>query len=116
MKNRDKVILEHILMYCDQIHQAVELFGNAYEKFESDAVYRNACCMCILQIGEITSKLSKEIQEMRPEIPWRAIKDMRNICAHTYGDIDIETVWDTITNDIPAFRNECERILEIIDI
>jgi uncharacterized protein with HEPN domain len=111
MKNKDNDILEHILMYCDQILQAVELFGNAYEIFENNAVYRNACCMCILQIGENTSKLSKEIQETRPEISWRAIKDMRNICAHSYGDIDFEIVWDTIMNDIPAFRSECESLL-----
>ena len=111
MKSRDKDILEHILMYCDQIHQAVELFGNTYEVFEHNAVYRNACCMCLLQVGEITGKLSQEIQEMCPEIPWRAIKDMRNICAHSYGDIDFEIVWDTIMNDIPAFRRECESLL-----
>ena len=113
MNNRDKEILEHIIKYCDQIHQAVELFGNIYEIFINNAVYRNACCMCILQIGEITSKLSKEIQETRPEIPWRAIKDMRNICAHSYGDIDFEIVWDTIVNEIPAFRSICENLLTV---
>ena len=31
MKNRDKDIIEHILLYCDQIHQAVDLFGNVYK-------------------------------------------------------------------------------------
>jgi len=28
--------------------------------------------------------------------------DIRNIAAHHYGSFDIETLWDTIKNDIPV--------------
>lgn len=36
------------------------------------------------------------------DVPWKAIKGMRNKIVHDYGFIDITIVYDTITNSIPA--------------
>ena len=45
-------------------------------------------------------------------IPWRIIKDTRNFYVHSYGTIDIPSVWDTLSNDIPALKAACEDILK----
>jgi hypothetical protein len=36
---------------------------------------------------------------------------MRNIFAHDYDTIKTNRLWDTITGDLPALREECLRIL-----
>lgn len=35
---------------------------------------------------------------------------MRNIVAHHYGEIDSETLWDVIVDDIPPLKKYCEEI------
>lgn len=44
-KNRDKHILLHIIQYCEQITEAITLFGKDYNIFEANNTYRNACCL-----------------------------------------------------------------------
>lgn len=52
MKNKDIIILKKILDYCSQLDEACDMFDNDYNNFLSNSVFQNACCMCILQIGE----------------------------------------------------------------
>ena len=79
--------------------------------FEQDYLFQDACCMCVVQIGELVSQLSNETKAQNKAIPWRIIKDTRNFCVHAYGAIDIPSVWDTLINDIPALKIACEAIL-----
>lgn len=67
-------ILEHIISYCDQIEQTVVRFGNSYDTFYTDAIYRNAAALCILQIGELVGKLTEDFRSSHDAIPWRKIK------------------------------------------
>lgn len=110
--DRNISILEHMISYCDQIEETVKRFGNDYELFANDAIYRNAAALCILQIGELVGKLSDDFRAAHPGVPWRQIKAMRNIVAHSYGSVDPETTWEIITEDIPDLKRYC---LEIIN-
>ena len=110
--DRNASILGHIISYCDQIQQTVERFGDDYALFESDSIYRNAAALCILQIGELVGKLTDDFREQHPAVPWRQIKAMRNIVAHSYGSVDPETTWEIITSDIPYLKRYCQVILE----
>ena len=109
--DRNASILGHIISYCDQIQQTVERFGDDYALFESDPIYRNAAALCILQIGELVGKLTDDFREQHPAVPWRQIKAMRNIVAHSYGSVDPETTWEIITDDIPILKKYCETII-----
>ncbi|BAL00660.1 hypothetical protein OBV_34610 [Oscillibacter valericigenes Sjm18-20] len=110
--DRNLSILEHMVSYCNQIEETVHRFGNEYALFASDAIYRNAAALCILQIGELVGKLTDEFREAHPAVPWRQIKAMRNIVAHSYGTVDPETTWEIITEDIPELKRYCSVILE----
>ena len=108
---RDLSILQHIISYCEQIEQTVEHFGNEAEIFAENKIYRNAAALCILQIGELVGKLTEEFRQQHPAVPWRQIKAMRNIVAHSYGSVDPETTWEIITDDIPVLKRYCCSIL-----
>ena len=99
-------------MYCDRIAENLARYQNSYESFESDVLLQDACCMCIIQIGELAGQLSEEIKNQNPSVPWRTIKDTRNFYVHAYGSIDIPSVWETLQQDIPALKASCEGILE----
>ncbi|HMM16103.1 MAG TPA: DUF86 domain-containing protein [Petrimonas sp.] len=109
--NRDMNVLRHIISYCDDIANTIQRFGLDYETFKADTVYKNAIALCILQIGELTVKLSQEFKESCVAIPWVQIKALRNVVAHQYGKIDEESLWETVTQDIPGLRKYCIDII-----
>ena len=109
--NRDRSILEHILSYCMDIEETVQRFGESYDLFVGDKTYRNACALCILQIGELAGHLSEDFRRRHREMPWNEIRAMRNVVAHAYASISFKTTWDTIQTDIPELKRFCTDLL-----
>ena len=60
MKQADKVVIEKMIGYSDDIISAMDRFGAAKESYDKDKVYQYATSMCILQIGELANRLSDE--------------------------------------------------------
>jgi uncharacterized protein with HEPN domain len=112
--NRDAELLKHILKYCDRTQYANERFGASFEIFKTDFEYQSACSMYILQIGELSNKLSEGLKSRYSDVPWREIIGMRNLFAHDYENIDIKKVWETMGDDIAPLRMKClQMILEL---
>jgi len=111
IETRDRIILQKIVKYCQRIADNLNRYQHDFSAFESDYLFQDACCMCVVQIGELVSQLSDDIKRQNPAIPWRVIKDTRNFYVHAYGAIDIPSVWDTLNEDIPALKSACEEIL-----
>ena len=95
-------------MYCQRISDNLERYHHDFSAFERDHLFQDACCMCVVQIGELVSQLSDEAKRKNSAVPWRIIKDTRNFYVHAYGAID---VWDTLEHDIPALSIACAEIL-----
>ena len=111
-RKRDHSILRHIAEYCRDIREALEQRENAKDVFMNDKMYRNALALCVLQIGELVGHLSDEFRAEHTEIPWRQVKQMRNIVAHNYGKLDYVTTWDILADDIPRLAAFCARTLD----
>lgn len=114
MSEYDIEIIQNIVKYCQQIDEANLQFDENRRSFESSSVYRNAAAMCVLQIGELAKRLTDEFKtQTAAEIPWHDIQGLRNVVAHEYGKIDTESLWETITEDIPRLCEFCnEKIRE----
>ena len=105
--------LEHIRDYCDEIQKTIERCGNSFEVFDNDADYQRSVSFCILQIGELSGRLSPEYrQATASRIQWGPIKGMRNLVAHSYGSISPDIIWETAVSDIPDLRDFCNEQLE----
>ena len=63
-----------------------------------------------VMLGEDAARISDDIQNKYPDIPWREIKGLRNIVAHAYNKTDDGIIWGTVTNDIAPLR---QRLLQI---
>lgn len=72
-----------------------------YQTYKTDISFQYACNMCIIQPGELVSRFSDKFIEEHDQIPWYAIKGMRNLHAHDYDRVDLKIVWNTLTEDIP---------------
>ena len=95
-----------------RIEDNLKRFDVSFDAFLKDHLFQDACCMCVVQIGELASQLSDEAKKNSPAIPWRIIKDTRNFYDHAYGSIDLPSVWNTLTADIPKLKNECCKLIK----
>ena len=71
--------------------------------------------MCIVQIGELVSRMDEGFTSRYEDIPWKQMKGLRNIYAHDYERIDNDMIWETITEDIPSIREKLERVSACFD-
>ena len=109
-----RVYLEDIKISISEIDtflkgvKSKEEFKNNIEKIR--AVERN-----IEIIGEAVKKIPDEIRAYSPDIPWQKIAGIRDILAHAYFSIDIEILWDVITNQIKNLKHAIEEIDQKLD-
>lgn len=105
-------ILCHILRYCERIENIIERFGSEEKIFQNDMAYRDAVSMNLLQIGELAGHLSEDYRsQTRRDMNWSAIKSMRNLFAHDYGNMDEHVIWNTAVESIQELKGFC--LLEI---
>ena len=115
MHDKDRIITEKILDYCEQIKAAHSEFGDDKSLFDSDgrgAVYKNSVSMPIQQIGELAKRYSDDLIKDIPGVPWKQIKGMRDLFAHDYDEMDTDTIWETSHSNIEALQKELQSYLE----
>ena len=110
-KSRDRSVVSKMLMYCDRINIVMERFGRSHETFLNDFMFHDVLSMEIFQIGELCNHFSDDFRNSHPDIPWRDIKGMRNLFAHSFYEMDIEIIWNTALYNIPDIRKFCEDII-----
>lgn len=109
----DSEKLNKIHEYCHEIEKTIERYGASYSVFDEDADFQRSVSFSLLQIGEISNGLSEEFRkETEGEIPWHAIRGMRNMVAHSYGAMSREIIWDTAVNSIQMLKTFCEKYLK----
>jgi len=99
MNTDDRVRLQHML---DAAREAETFLAHQpREALDADRKLVLALVKDIEIIGEAASRISTETRQKTPCIPWAQIVGMRNRLIHAYFDIDVDTVWKTVKDDLP---------------
>lgn len=113
MQSPDLQRIAHIRDYCAEIKETVERYGKSFEAFSNDIDYQKSVSFSILQIGELSGKLSEEFKNKTEKyVPWSSIKGMRNLFAHNYGSMSRDIIWKTANEDVPALLDFCNKALK----
>lgn len=86
--------------------------GMTLEQFVSDRKTIDAVVRNFIIIGESASHLPEDFIEMHPTLPWREMRDMRNIAVHEYFGVDNVVVWETIKNNLPPLLPMLRKLVE----
>jgi len=87
------------------------LGGVTRERFESDQFVQLSVERLLLNIGEAARRVSIELRNNHPEIPWAQIIAQRNVLVHEYGEIRPELVWLTAVRDVPELLRRLEPLI-----
>ena len=110
-KEKDsKIFLKHILESIAEIKNHIK--GISEDKFFNDIKTQDAVIRRIEIIGEAVKNLPENFKEKYPKIEWREIAGMRDKLIHGYFGVDVNTVWDTIKNDIPGLGKQISKLLK----
>ncbi len=114
MTPEDLAYLHHILDAIQSIEEFSEGIGSV-EDLRSRRLERAGIERMLTIIGEAAKKVSPELREGYPEVPWREAAGLRDKIVHHYFGVDYEAVFLTIQDDLPALKREIQSILEEID-
>lgn len=78
--------------------------GRTRADLDSDLMLAFAVVRAIGIVGEAAHHVSDEARALLPALPWPAIVGMRNRLVHAYFQIDLETVWKTVDQELPPLR------------
>lgn len=83
-----------------------------FESFRGDRMRCSAVIREFEIIGEAVGKLPAELAARHPDVPWREIKDFRNLLIHEYFGIDLRIVWNAIHQELPVLLIAVADILD----
>jgi uncharacterized protein with HEPN domain len=106
---RDEAVLVDILQAARDV---AKLAGQTtQESFVRDKGIRYSILYPIMVVGEAVKRLSPEVREAHPEVPWKRIAGLRDIIIHQYDFLKLEEIWRVIENAFPKLIEQLELIL-----
>jgi uncharacterized protein with HEPN domain len=105
--NRDVLYLTHILECIEAIS---EYTAGGEGQFLKSRMIRDAVIRNFEIIGEASGRLSAAVTG-NSSIPWRRIKDFRNLLAHEYSSVSASMVWKVVERELPPLEAEIRTLL-----
>jgi len=73
----DKIYIEHILQSIEKIESYIK--GKDYNLFSENYMTQDAVVRQLEIIGEATKRISEDLRNINPQVPWSDMAGMRDV-------------------------------------
>lgn len=105
--------IEDMLEAAEKIEQYTDRMG--HEEFVTDEKTVDAVLRNLEILGEASKLISEDAREHALEIPWSEMAGMRDKLIHGYATIDLDIVWQTVTEEVPQLRSKLDELFVELD-
>lgn len=99
MRPEDRVRLRHL------VEAATKAIAYSEHKrradLDDDELLRLALTKLVEIVGEAAKHVGPELRAAHAGVPWAAAARMRDRLVHHYFDINLDILWQTLTEDLP---------------
>ncbi|MCH8913817.1 MAG: DUF86 domain-containing protein [Planctomycetes bacterium] len=110
-RHDDRIRLLHMLEHAVEAVQMIREHTRA--DLDTDRKLNLALVRLVEIIGEAATRMSPEVRNRHPGIPWLDIIGMRNRIVHGYDQVDFDILWDVMELHLPPLITELQRILDV---
>ena len=86
--------------------------GRTRIELDSDRMLVLSLVKAIEIVGEAAYQITETTRGELPAIPWADIIGMRHRLVHAYFDINLDILWQTLQDDLPALIAQIEPMLQ----
>jgi uncharacterized protein with HEPN domain len=109
LSKRDPANLLDMLEASEKVQRFLQ--NKTFENFLQDDMLRAAVERNIGIIGEAARRISDDLKQEHPEIPWRQIIAQRNVLIHEYDDIDYKEIWEVASVHLPRLIDQIRPLI-----
>ena len=110
MPKEYRVYLEDILDCIGKIEEYSK--GISYTEFKKDQMRIDAVIRNLEIIGEAVKKLPDDFRKGYPDVEWAKIAGLRDILIHEYFGVNLEIIWDVVSNKIPDLKKNVKKMMQ----
>lgn len=100
----DKYYLEKVLVDIKYLLRVTKDVSK--EELEDNETLVDSVMFRFVQISENLKRVSEELRENKPNIPWQQVIGLRNKIVHEYGKIDLTIIYEVLKQDLDNLYKE----------
>ena len=102
------------LLYVSHVLDCIRKIENYCERgepsFRSSDLIQDGVLRNLQTLAESTQRISDAVKTLHPEVDWRSIAGFRNVLAHEYLGINLDHVWQVVSEQLPVLSSQMAAI------
>jgi uncharacterized protein with HEPN domain len=112
MSRREELYLNDIIQAIERINSYVK--NVSADEFKLDALRADAVLFNLMTIGEAVKNIPDAVRQRSPDIRWRDISRFRDRVVHHYFSLDLDIVWEIVTQHLAPLKGFIETLVKEI--
>ena len=112
MKKNPTVYLNEMIESIERIADYIK--DMSFSSFEKNFAIQDAVLRRLQLMAEAAKRVDEVTKQKNADIPWKKINGLRNTITHEYDEIDLQSIWDTATIDLPPLKSQIKKLRNII--